>query len=321
MAACSSHPRNLPGSRLLGLLMEKPSRVHCFPEPETDFGLRLERLECAVRVIQEWRERLDSPPDATCPIPQPEPVVVRTAATPERRASSFLWQGNNRDLKLERSIWDASLLAGVKGQKRACAAFAVMLVILNTLVQGFFSYIVNSQLTTPIYTDDNVAQYRSWRINVGHALGHASELSLAARVCSGDAGLESSTMQMKAVKDIERYLPTGPYLQALCCFVWFLGIIKDLVGAIRRIDAVMRLRGQKTLISSIDEGRHSRIEALSAARTACFVTVQLARICIALSLGYGGARLLCNTIQMEGLLRTTVALKYMCVSSKYNIDK
>ena len=52
VAACSSHPRNLPGSRLLGLLMEKPSRVHCFPEPETDFGLRLERLECAVRVIQ-----------------------------------------------------------------------------------------------------------------------------------------------------------------------------------------------------------------------------------------------------------------------------
>ena len=115
VAACSSHPRNLPGSRLLGLLMEKPSRVHCFPEPETDFGLRLERLECAVRVIQEWRERLDSPPDATCPIPQPEPVVVRTAANPERRASSFLWQGNNGDLKLERSIWDASLLAGVKG--------------------------------------------------------------------------------------------------------------------------------------------------------------------------------------------------------------
>lgn len=80
-------------------------------------------------------------------------------------------------------------------------------------------------------------------------------------------------------------------------------LIKDLSAALHLIMAVVRVRGPAT---KIHEGR---IEALSVRRVIWFVGVQLVRMAVAISLGYGGARLLCKTIHLEGLLRTTVALK------------
>jgi hypothetical protein len=80
-----------------------------------------------------------------------------------------------------------------------------MLLLVNILVQGFFAYIVNNDLTAPTYTDARTKSYRDWRINTGHALAGydpISKRSLAARVCSNNPGLAVSNTQAHAFKEI-----------------------------------------------------------------------------------------------------------------------
>ena len=50
-----------------------------------------------------------------------------------------------------------------------------------------------------------------------------------------------------------------------------------------------------------------------------FVGVQLTRMAIAILLGYGGTCLLCKTVSLEALLRTTVALKCACACVRASV--
>ena len=151
-----------------------------------------------------------------------------------------------RELKLEQSIWDGSLLMGAEGQGGASTVWAIMLLLANILVQGVFAYIVSKDLTVGKYTDARAASYRDWRIQTGHALEEYNPISghsLAARVCSNDPALAANGVQANAFKEITGvlmnacvhvspytrvhlphvpadYLPLGPLLATLCCFVW-----------------------------------------------------------------------------------------------------
>ena len=126
-------------------------------------------------------------------------------------------------------------------------------------------------------------------------------------MCENDAGLFISSAQASAFEEIEDYLEMGPYLASLCCVVWLLGLVKDVDAAIQQMLAVVRLRGPTTRIRV---GKRQRIEALSTARVVWVTGVQLLRIIVAITLGSGGLRLLCKTVSLEGLLRTSVALKF-----------
>ena len=296
----------------------------------------LEELRAAVRELEVWRlsvKRAAQPDETTvcaqetsCSVPQPEPTwpesadaATRIERRPDRRDTSsqlgkrsslrelFGRRWKTRGCKLEPSIWDASLLVGLGEGHAASTAWAIMLLLLNTLVQGFITYIVNSELTMPTYTEENLTQYRLWRIDIGHDFRYGSTgggRSLVARVCSGDAGLETGTAQATAFQEIEDYMGMGPFLAALSCFVWFLGITKDVDAAVQLIIAALRLRGPTTRLS---EEKH--IEALSTARSLWFVGVQMLRIVVALSLGFGGMQLLCKTISLEGMLRKSACIR------------
>ena len=131
--------------------------------------------------------------------------------------------------KLEGSIWDAVLLVGIEGQELACSAWTIMCLLLNVLVQGFFSIIVITQLASRVYSEDTVDAYMGWRINTAHNFKNydlVSGQSLSARVCNADPALELSTKQGQAFADIVKYLSVGHYLATLCCLVWVMSIVK-----------------------------------------------------------------------------------------------
>ena len=99
-----------------------------------------------------------------------------------------------------------------------------------------------------------------------------SEVGLTARVCANDPSLHFSNAQAQAFRDIWAYLYKGPVLCALCYVVWFNNVIRDVRAAVVASAAAVRLRrpGEATKISAAN-----RIEALSTARVAWFVSVQV----------------------------------------------
>ena len=158
-----------------------------------------------------------------------------------------------------------------------------------------------------------MASYRDWRRNTGHALSEYDEISgrsLAARVCRNEPGLAVSNSQANAFVEISSYLKDGsvfeepgPILMTLCVFVWHVCLIKDISAAMQLIIAAVHMRGPATKIVAGD------LEVLGVRRVLWFSGVQLARVAVAIGLGIGGTILLCRTVSLEGLLRTTVALK------------
>ena len=102
----------------------------------------------------------------------------------------------------------------------------------------------------------------------------------------------------------------GLWMQLRTFITDLCSLISDLTAALQLIVAAFRVQGS---ITQISEGC---IKALSVWRVIWFVGVQLVRMAIASSLGYGGTRLLCKTVSLEGLLRTTVALKCVCARAR-----
>ena len=192
------------------------------------------RLERAVHELGQWRSQVESREGASgghsepgavgAPKPAAHALAVDSPVSGEAfsthgpvphgaidlQVSTSSRKSRKTACKLEQSIWDASLLMGAEGHGRATTAWAVMLLLLNILVQGVFAYIVSNDLTAQKYTDARTESYRDWRIHTGHAFAEydpISNRSLAARVCSNEPGLAVSNTQAHAFKEI-----TGGYI-------------------------------------------------------------------------------------------------------------
>ena len=72
-----------------------------------------------------------------------------------------------RAVALAPSVWDSSLLIGKTGAAPGCIGWALMVLLMNAVVQISFASVVMSELTHPKYTDDVAARYRAWRISIG----------------------------------------------------------------------------------------------------------------------------------------------------------
>ena len=205
------------------------------------------RLERAVHELGQWRSQVESREGASSGHSEPGAVGAPKLAAPglavdlpvsaedfsthrpvshgaiapgqpiDLQVSPSFRKSRKTACKLEQSIWDASLLMGAEGHGRATTAWAVMLLLLNILVQGVFAYIVSNDLTAQKYTDARTESYRDWRIHTGHAFAEydpISNRSLAARVCSNEPGLAVSNTQAHAFKEI-----TGGYIQYIYVLV------------------------------------------------------------------------------------------------------
>ena len=130
-----------------------------------------------------------------------------------------------------------------------------------------------------------------------------SGLSLAARVCADDEGLQFNS-QADAFQAIQRYEKIGMPLLVMCLFVWFNNVISDLSAAFRMMAVVVELRGAETTIVTSAAGK-MRIKVLSNHRVAWFVFVQTARLVIAVLLGYGQCPMhACMCVCMAAFLRS-----------------
>ena len=107
-----------------------------------------------------------APPRRPPPSPQPPPPFPPLA-------DSVAAQEDEADLgeqgcALEESVWDASLLVLTTLHGHASSAWAVMLLLVNMLMQWTFVYIVLIDLAKQDINKDTVLGFRAWRTNIAH---------------------------------------------------------------------------------------------------------------------------------------------------------
>ena len=234
---------------------------------------------------------------------------VSSSSARLRRAISGATDKEGITYVLEQSLWDASMLCGLEGQW-LCAVWTIMLMLGNLFAQGMLAGIVLDRLTKPQIDDADVAGFRTWRTNIGHAKKYVdpiSELSLAARVCADNPDLELSSTHSSVFELITNYQGIGPVLSVLCLFVWFMRVIGVMNGAIHMIMAAVHLRAPATNITVSAMGKQ-QVKALSTVRTVWVIITQAVRLAIAICLGVGGTLFLGRTIDLTELILNTMAL-------------
>ena len=96
---------------------------------------------------------------------------------------------------LGETMWDASLLLGVGELGTLHSIIGLFALLANTFVQLVFAVIVVDLGADDRITDETAKAFQFWRLNIAHRLEFydpITETSLAARVCSGDDGIELS---------------------------------------------------------------------------------------------------------------------------------
>ena len=93
------------------------------------------------------------------------------------------------------TMWEASLLLNTQELGTVHTILGLIALLLNIFVQSAFTFIVLNMGADDRVTGDTVDAFHSWRLNIAHRLEYMDRItdqSLAARVCSGDAGIELS---------------------------------------------------------------------------------------------------------------------------------
>ena len=147
-----------------------------------------------------------------------------------------------------------------------------------------------------------------------------TSVSLAARVCAGDAGLDNSGSQASSFNVLSSYLfsnpilfsfSNGPMTMGVCLVVWTTSVVYELGGALKALKAIGCVGGTTTDIScNFQEGTVS-VNAVSTLRLVGFTLVQICRIGVAISLWLSGTLFLVNTISISDLLLNTAALQFI----------
>ena len=140
--------------------------------------------------------------------------------------------------------------------------------------------------------------------------------SLTARVCGGDAGLETSAAQKTLYEELRAYLGTadgntevGVRDQRMCSLalvVWTLTIVKELIAIHRSVVAVWAVPRCNESRLLANGGRRVRIGQLSRPRAVFFFASAAVRLAICLGLFYFEAKFLIVTVSVPELLRNEV---------------
>lgn len=228
---------------------------------------------------------------------------------------------SSSEYSLQESVWDSSLLLFMPQLGLSDSMCGLTALLVNMFVQGVLAVVVVQQLTGTTFGDADIASFRTWRTNIGHDkqyMDKISEQSLAARVCAGDAGLESSAAQANAYKTLSSYLSTnhvlgdlenGPAVLVCCAFVWSMSIVIELGATVKLCRGVYPLWASETTMRPSPMG--VELASISSIRFAGFMSVQLVRFTIAVLLLIGGLIFLVNATSITDLLLNTVALEFI----------
>ena len=168
------------------------------------------------------------------------------------------------------------------------SGYAGVLLLINLAIQVVFVVLVWGIVEVPEFGEGTVDGFRAWRRNAAHSVTHMdtlSQLSLASRVCSGDAGLESSASQAYAYARIVAYLKTswafspgdGIMMAVLALTMWYLSIGREITTALSLMRAVWALpRGPRTVLAADgDAPLSTRFESVTRTRVACILAMQV----------------------------------------------
>jgi len=214
---------------------------------------------------------------------------------------------------LGESMWDVSVLLGVLPDDQAGSLYCAMLLALNIAIQVIFSYILVGILTQEEFSDDTILGFRAWRRNIAHSsrfMEELTQISLASRVCSQDAGLELSGSQAAAHGDLQSYLDgNGVLMCSLTLFLWVITVMKELVSALSFLRALYHIPRGEHFFN--DDNKMTSISGISDIRRVCILLVQLCRLFVVITLGFVGITWLGNTVSVTDLVLNAVALEFV----------
>ncbi|OLQ04216.1 Eukaryotic translation initiation factor isoform 4G-2 [Symbiodinium microadriaticum] len=224
-------------------------------------------------------------------------------ASPNRSAEkvgSVKTEGRSTLVHFEESAWNIPLVLGLADVGWFDNVFAVLLVLLNLLMQGSFSQILLSEYFMGEPFETNLQSAKTWRTSIAHDSRYLdlAGTSLVSRVCAGDGSLILSTVQATLVQQINDFLglqtggfefnlfQPGTLLCLLCILLWSLCVYK----------------------ASTTDFRDNTIHSLSWGRALALLITYIVRAGIASVLLVAGILWLARTTSIEELMLNSVAL-------------
>jgi len=142
-------------------------------------------------------------------------------------------------------------------------------------------------------------------------------MSLAARVCGNDAGLEVAAGQKDAYEKIDKYMGSsknplpqpGLIMCILCLFMWTLTVSGEINSMLRFSRAVIALPRGNTVLERTEES--ARFLSISNRRCYFVVFIQMIRLALSSVLLVCGALWLSYETDMSNLLLNAVALEFV----------
>ncbi|CAE6951125.1 unnamed protein product [Symbiodinium natans] len=207
----------------------------------------------------------------------------------------------------EESAWNIPLVLGLADVGWFDNAFAVLLVLLNLLMQGSFTQILLSEYFMGDPFETRVQSAIDWRTSIAHDSRYLdlAGTSLVSRVCAGDGSLILSTVQATLIQQINDFLglqatefdfnfwQPGTLLCMLCILLWSLCVYKA---------TGLRIKASAT------DFRDNTIHCLSWGRALALLITYIIRAGIASVLLVAGILWLARTTSIEELMLNSVAL-------------
>ncbi|CAE7655236.1 unnamed protein product [Symbiodinium sp. CCMP2456] len=220
-------------------------------------------------------------------------------------------------VRIEESAWNIVLVLGLEDVGWFDNVFAVLLVLLNLLMQVSFMQILLSEYFMGEPFETSVQSAKDWRTSIAHDSRHLdlAGTSLVSRVCAGDGSLILSTVQATLVGQINDFLglqatefafnfwQPGTLLCMLCILLWSLCVYKELRKIWHSMEAAATLPKAR-----VTDFRDNTIHCLSYSRAFALMITYLIRAGLASVLLVAGILWLARTTSIEELMLNAVAL-------------
>ena len=130
-------------------------------------------------------------------VPEAESILANAGVPDLQRVSTKTKteEEEQTTVPLGETMWEASLLLGMQEPGTVHTNLGLVTLLLNIFVQFAFAFIVLNLGADDRVTGDTAQAFQFWRLNIAHQfefMDRITDQSLAARVCSGFDGIESS---------------------------------------------------------------------------------------------------------------------------------
>ncbi|CAE7660819.1 unnamed protein product [Symbiodinium sp. CCMP2456] len=241
----------------------------------------------------------------------------RSPNSSAERVETVNAEDRSTPVHFEESAWNIPLVLGLADVGWFDNVFAVLLVLLNLLMQGSFTQILLSEYFMGEPFETRVQSAIDWRTSIAHDSRYLdlAGTSLVSRVCAGDGSLILSTVQATLIEQINDFLglqatefdfnfwQPGTLLCMLCILLWSLCVYKEFRKIWHALEAATTIPK-----ASATDFRDNTIHCLSWGRALALLITYIIRAGIASVLLVAGILWLARTTSIEELMLNSVAL-------------